>query len=431
VRDLPGAPAGIDFKMFSGYVTLGDEDRHMFYWLATSSGPEPANAPLVLWTNGGPGCSGLGGFMTEQGPFRPSSPTQLQLNPNAWNKVANMIFIEQPVGVGFSYFDGASPDYGDSQAAKDNYLFLKGFLEKFPQFANNQLYITSESYGGHYMPTLAKEIVDAGDLPNFKGFMVGNPLTYMPYRNYGETGTYWNHQLLPKPLWDKYVANQCETTDSSVCSNIMSEAEGYLADMDPYALDFPVCSQKSLATGRHERHTLLSHIRRSGSLVDRRHVKGYFPADYQPCDANWATMYLNQKSVQEAIHVRNPGSIRWGECSNINYNMTDVVAPMMPIYKYLIDKQLGLNIMIYSGDDDSVCATLGSQQFIWDLGYENDEKWAQWKLDGQVAGYTTHFRGRGNNGFRFTTVHGAGHMVPATRPAQSLQVFKNFLSGKW
>ena len=83
ITSLPGAPP-VDFDMFSGYIQLGDEERYMFYWLAESQQKSQATDPLVLWTNGGPGCSGLGGFMTEQGPFRPVNGTSLKVNPHRY-----------------------------------------------------------------------------------------------------------------------------------------------------------------------------------------------------------------------------------------------------------------------------------------------------------------------------------------------------------
>ena len=90
---------------------------------------------------------------------------------------------------------------------------------------------------------------------------------------------------------------------------------------------------------------------------------------------------------------------------------------------------------IMSGDDDTVCSTMGTQQFIWDLGYnEFWEYWKPWTVAGdmskQLAGMTTLFRVLdqipGSTGLRFTTVHGAGHMVPATRPDQALDVLRRF-----
>jgi len=86
-------------------------------------------------------------------------------------------------GVGFSIAPNGLK-YGDDMAANDNYGFIMGFLEKFPQYKGRDFYLISESYGGHYLPTLAKVIVENGGV-NFKGFAVGNPLTYMPYRNFG------------------------------------------------------------------------------------------------------------------------------------------------------------------------------------------------------------------------------------------------------
>lgn len=146
------------------------------------------------------GCSGLLGFLTEQGPFRPQKDMSLQFNKYAWNTISNMVFIESPCGVGFSYSDNADTeaDYSpnDDSTAVDNYSLIQEFLKRFPQFAKNDLYITSESYGGHYMPTLAKEIVAQnakGFNPplNFKGFAVGNPATTMRSTIPASMEAYW------------------------------------------------------------------------------------------------------------------------------------------------------------------------------------------------------------------------------------------------
>ena len=161
ITNLPGAE-GMDLpNMYSGYLDLPNTEKHVFYWYVEAE-ESPDTAPVALWTNGGPGCSGLTGFMTEQGPFHVGSEGQLERNPYAWSKNAHMFFIEQPVGVGFSYSDDPAGDYspGDWDAAKDNYAAILEFLGKYPQLKDHEFYITAESYGGHYMPTLAKYIVD-------------------------------------------------------------------------------------------------------------------------------------------------------------------------------------------------------------------------------------------------------------------------------
>jgi cathepsin A (carboxypeptidase C) len=92
IIDLPGLNEELSFNQFSGYLNLPNTKKQIHYWLVESES-DPANDPIVFWTNGGPGCSGLIGFMTEQGPFRPDQDGNLNINPWRWNKIANMVFF--------------------------------------------------------------------------------------------------------------------------------------------------------------------------------------------------------------------------------------------------------------------------------------------------------------------------------------------------
>jgi carboxypeptidase C (cathepsin A) len=438
VHNLPDAPK-VSWRIFSGYIDVsapGEKagTRQMFYWFVESQ-RNPVKDPVLLWTNGGPGCSGLGGFLTEQGPFRAGKDGKaLEINENTWTKMANMVFIEQPVGVGFSKAE-TKLDYGDAQAAADNHRFVVGFFKRYANFAKQDFYISSESYGGHYMPTLAKTIKEEGDVPQFRGIFLGNPLTYMMYRDYGQYGTAWGHQLLPAPLWKRYESLSCAVTfpPSSGCDNVTDEMDQILGGFDGYALDYPVCGGVQEA-GRHERWILRRAIRRAKAALKGRlgeDLKTESP--YEPCSEQYLLEYLNRADVQSAIHVK-PGA-KWQMCSDKvsgAYNQTDVNANMVPVWKQLIAEG-DLNIMILSGDDDSVCATLGTQQFIWDLGYKPlpTMNWKRWTVGGQTAGFLTSFdvpspnkKGR----FSFATVHSAGHMVPATQPERSLSLLNTFLT---
>jgi serine carboxypeptidase-like clade 2 len=62
--------------------------------------------------------------------------------------------------------------------------------------------------------------------------------------------------------------------------------------------------------------------------------------------------------------------------------------------------------------------------------YSIADEWAPWMFGKQVGGYRVSF-GTNGSAFQFVTVHGAGHMVPSTRPEQGLQVLSNYLKGKW
>jgi serine carboxypeptidase-like clade 2 len=110
----------------------------------------------VRFLNGGPGCSSVGGGgFEENGPFIPDADGNLQYNNYTWARVANMLFIETPVGVGFS-FSKTLADYSSSDAstAVDNYQAMQVFLTKFPQYTNQDFYLAGESYAGHYIPTV-------------------------------------------------------------------------------------------------------------------------------------------------------------------------------------------------------------------------------------------------------------------------------------
>jgi carboxypeptidase C (cathepsin A) len=437
VTSIPGLPARLFGKrrMFSGYIPVDGTDRELFYWLVESD-HGLANRPILLWTNGGPGCSGLLGFLTEQGPFRPTRGGRLVPNDFAWTRYASVVFIEQPVGVGFSRSANKLERYSDLNAAQDNYRFIVNFFERFSELKHNEFYITSESYGGHYLPTLARQLVDRGGVQNFKGMMVGNPLTSAALRAYGEFATFAGHQLLPQILASQYFhANKCrDNVDSIACLHLASEARSLVADLDPYGLDFPTCHAHSHV--RDEKLALLNVLGievakpqqqqrppQSGSAKEsRRRDLQYFPDRYQPCEESYTTTWLNRADVQKALHVRDK-SPPWAACNNfINaaYNRSDVMASMVPYYQYLSQIKPPLKIWIYSGDDDSVCATAGDQEWIWD--FPASSRWQAWHVEDQVAGYVTHFRG-----FVYSTVHGAGHMVPTTRPKFALELLKRFL----
>ncbi|CAO2208919.1 unnamed protein product [Urochloa humidicola] len=185
IASLPGQPP-VNFSMYSGYVTVdAAAGRALFYWLIEAAGgAPPESAPLVLWLNGGPGCSSVGyGASEELGAFRINPDGRsLSRNPYPWNKVANMLFLDSPSGVGYSYSNTTADLYtaGDNKTAHDSYNFLVNWLERFPQYKHRDFYITGESYAGHYVPQLSQLVYRNNKgiekpILNFKGFMVRTP----------------------------------------------------------------------------------------------------------------------------------------------------------------------------------------------------------------------------------------------------------------
>uniref|UniRef100_A0A804RM08 Carboxypeptidase n=1 Tax=Zea mays TaxID=4577 RepID=A0A804RM08_MAIZE len=193
VTGLPGFHGAFPSKHYSGYVTVDERsERSLFYYLVLSE-RDPAGDPVVVWLNGGPGCSSFDGFVYGNGPFNfepgssPGSLPKLQLNPYSWSKVSNIMYLDSPAGVGMSYSLNRS-DYvtGDLKTAADAHKFLSKWFELYPEFQLNPFYISGESYAGVYIPTITDEVVkgiERGVKPriNFKGYLIGNPLTDVDY----------------------------------------------------------------------------------------------------------------------------------------------------------------------------------------------------------------------------------------------------------
>ncbi|XP_048573993.1 serine carboxypeptidase 1-like [Triticum urartu] len=409
---LPGQPKGVDFDQYGGYVTVGSHNgRALFYYFVEAPGNATAK-PLLLWLNGGPGCSSLGhGAMRELGPFRANRDGKtLTRNKHAWNNVANVIFLESPAGVGFSY-SNTSSDYdkmGDPMAAQDAYVFLVIFLvswlDMFPEYKARPLYITGESYAGHYIPQLAATILahnSNNNTINLKGLasgiMVGNPYLDKMKNLIGHYKYLWSHGAISDEVWAD-IAGGCSINDSSIsarCYQAITECQDGILDHDNiYA---PTCI-----------------IASNGSYYSSTYLPGYDPCSYVPTKD-----YLNSPQVQKALHAR---ETKWLDCRSFE-DFKDSPDTMVPTLKRLIDH--GLPIWLFSGDFDSVCPFTGTKYTIRDLNLSVTEPWRPWTAGHEVGGYVQQYAG----GFTFATVRGAGHMVPAFQPERAMILLQSFLTG--
>ncbi|KAG6482410.1 hypothetical protein ZIOFF_059041 [Zingiber officinale] len=222
---LPGQPADLHFDQYAGYVTVDKPNgRALFYYFAEAA-ENSGSKPLVLWLNGGPGCSSLGyGAMEELGPFRVMSDGKtLYRNPYAWNEVANVLFLESPAGVGFSYSNTTS-DYaksGDRRTAIDALIFLVNWFERFPEYKGRDFFITGESYAGHYVPQLAHAILHHKDrLINLKGIAIGNAVINEETDRKGLFDYFWTHALIA----DETIGSRSNIENFDPCTSNYVEA---------------------------------------------------------------------------------------------------------------------------------------------------------------------------------------------------------------
>ena len=193
VASLPGVE---DFNedMYSGYVDLEGTEKSIHYVLVKSRG-DATTEPLLVWFNGGPGCSSMYGLFLEVGPYLVRDSGEVEWNEYAWNREASVLYVDQPAGVGYSYC-GSTDDcsFNDDSSADDNLQFLLQWFDlKHPEFKTNDLYLAGESYAGIYVPYLLTRIHDhnteAADddsvfKPVLKGIIVLNGVTDWKYDTY-------------------------------------------------------------------------------------------------------------------------------------------------------------------------------------------------------------------------------------------------------
>ncbi|TYJ37415.1 hypothetical protein E1A91_A05G374100v1 [Gossypium mustelinum] len=437
ITELPGQPKNVGFNQYSGYVTLNQQaGRALFYWLIESPvSRKPESRPLVLWLNGGPGCSSIAyGAAEEIGPFRirPDGKT-LYLNRYAWNNLANVLFLESPAGVGFSYTNTTSDLYttGDkrtsnyiymlmhiqteSHRSEDAYVFLVNWFERFPQYKHRDFYIAGESYAGHYVPQLSQLVYERNKgvqnpVINFKGFLVGNAVTDDYHDFIGTFEYWWTHGLVSDSTY-RSLRVACDlgssTHPSLECMNALRAAQIEQGNIDPYSIFTQPC--KDTSTLRHN-------------------MRGHYPwmsRAYDPCTERYSKVYFNRLEVQKALHANVTAlSYPWQTCSDIVGNYwTDAPLSMLPIYKELI--AAGLRIWVYSGDTDAVVPVTATRYSIDALKLPTIINWYPWYDNGKVGGWSQAYKG-----LTLVTVTGAGHEVPLHRPRQAFILFRSFLENK-
>ncbi|TYH51216.1 hypothetical protein ES332_D10G257600v1 [Gossypium tomentosum] len=435
IRSLPGFSASLPFKLETGYIGVGDVE---FFYYFIQSERDPSKDPLILWLTGGPGCSALSGLFFEIGPlqfnmveYNGSLPTFV-LNPYSWTKVANIIFLDAPVGTGFSYSTTLQGfETGDKRFANDGYNFLRKWLQSHPKFITNSLYIAGDSYAGKIVPIIVHAISDGIEdesVPafNLKGYLVGNPSTGSKYDDNSKIPFYNRMALISDELYESAKRNCKEEYVEVEMSNVkcakdlqaISECIAYINK--PHILE-PHCP---------------SDFNTPNSLVNERKYfletreEDYLqaPAKYPKfgCRVNNYNTYLckiwaSDDGVQQALGIRK-GTIReWIRCNESLLYDKDVGS--------VVDYHLSLNsegyrALIYSGDHDRVVPYVGTESWIKSLNLSIVDDWRPWFVDDQVAGYS---REHGNN-FTFATVKGGGHTAPEFKPKECFAMFSRWIS---
>jgi cathepsin A (carboxypeptidase C) len=155
VPSLPDQPP-LSSHWYSGL--LNANDTRQFHYVYVDSYSSPSTDPVLLWLDGGPGITSLVGLFN-LGPLTLRPQVPFTQNPYTWAQRANLLFISNPAGVGFSYAAREEDMHNnDMSDARDLHRVVCGFYEGWPELRGSPLYVGGSSYGGGYAPHLAWEI---------------------------------------------------------------------------------------------------------------------------------------------------------------------------------------------------------------------------------------------------------------------------------
>lgn len=439
VKFLPGFQGPLPFVLETGYVGVGETETdeiaaELFYYFIESEN-NPKQDPLLLWLTGGPGCSAFSGLAFEIGPitfkneeYNGSLPN-LILRPHSWTKVSNIIFLDLPVGTGFSYPKTESAAQQSTWKLVHNaHQFLRKWLMDHPKFISNEVYIAGDSYSGIPVPIIVQEISygnEGGLQPwiNLQGYILGNPVTWPAHDDNYRIAFNHGMGLISNELYESLQKNcrgeykNIDPQNVFCLEDIQSYQETISGVSEVHILE-PKCEfglpNPMEANGRrrlliHKANPIFTSSLTLPPLYCRTHA--YFLGAYWANDAN----------VHHALHIRKGSIGKWKRC-NFDIPFKHEIVNSFEYHVNLSRK--GYRSLIYSGDHDMKVPFLATQAWIRSLNYSIVDDWRQWYSNSQVAGYTRTY----SNRMTFATVKGGGHTAPEYKREECLAMFSRWIS---
>ncbi|GAA0139747.1 serine protease [Lithospermum erythrorhizon] len=403
-----------DLGHHAGYYRLPrSKDARMFYFFFESRNKK-TDDPVVIWLTGGPGCGGEIALFYENGPFHITDNLSLAWNEYGWDKVSNIIYVDQPTGTGFSYSSKEDDLRHDERGvSQDLYDFLQAFFKEHPQFARNDFYITGESYAGHYIPAFAARIQQGnrnkeGLHINLKGLAIGNGLTnpeiqYSAYPDYA-----LNANLISKSDYNRLGKSVSKCAQAAkLCGAGKDDGTNCLAAY--YACN-AIFNKIMDITGNKNFYDI------------RKECQGQLCYDFSNVEN-----FLHQKSVKNALGV---GNIDFVSCSDKVYEamVVDLMKNLAVDIPSLLED--GIKLLVYAGEYDLICNWLGNSRWVHAMAWSGRRQFVTapttpFTVDGKEAG-----KQKSHGPLTFLKVHDAGHMVPMDQPKASLEMLRRWMQGK-
>ncbi|XP_077455796.1 putative serine carboxypeptidase CPVL [Stigmatopora argus] len=405
VGELPGQ----NVKGYAGYLTVNKKyNSNLFFWFFPALMPS-FDSSVLLWLQGGPGGSSMFGLFVEHGPYVVFKNMTVKLRDYAWTTKHSVLYIDNPVGTGFSFTDD-DRGYAQNQddVGGDLYSALIQFFQLFPEYQSNDFYATGESYAGKYVPAVSyyihKNNPTAKIKINFKGMAIGDGLCD-PEMMLGGYGEFMYQTGMIDEVQKQYVNKQSDLGVQLIQQKKWVEAfevfDSLLnGDLAPYPSFF------QNATGCTNYYNYLS--------------------CQEPKDQEYFSMFVTLPEVRRAIHV---GNLEFHSGSQVEKHlMQDVMKSVKPWLGVLMDHY---KVLIYSGQLDVIVAAPLTERFLPTVNWTGAAAYMSaprfpWKLqpeDTEVAGYVKQV-----GEFYQVIIRGGGHILPYDQPARSYDMIDRFLS---
>ncbi|KAK4875529.1 hypothetical protein RN001_011951 [Aquatica leii] len=391
-------------QSYSGYFTVNEQyNSNLFFWFFPSE-INYESAPVVLWLQGGPGSSSLIGLFVEIGPFQVNSTHELERKPHYWSQTHSVIYIDSPVGTGYSFTDKEGLAQNQTLIGQHLYSALLQFFQLFPELRNNKFFVTGESYAGKYVPVLSYEIMkqnpNAKQKINLQGLAIGNglcdPENQLGYAEY------------------LYQIGLIDIDTKFIMQGMVDEA---IKKIQKKQWEQASDDIQKIIIGSDNEFSLYKNVTGFNNFFNLLYLN----------DTSIDNMvkYVVRSDVKAAIHVGNTSFSVGNEV--LNALKSDLPQSVAPLFTELLDNY---KILLYSGQLDIIVAYPLSANFIRKLKFAGSEEYKtakrhQWIIDGDVAGYV---KQAGN--FTEILVRNAGHFVPTDQPVWALDMLTRFTAGK-
>jgi serine carboxypeptidase-like clade 1 len=427
VTTLPGWTGALPSRIYSGFISAGSDVQdgtnytmQMWYMFVEADAPNPKDLPVILWSNGGPGASSAFGLFTELGPFTLSdqsmlfNPPKLFANPYSWSKLANIVILNGPAPVGYSYCEPAGPggigtscgSWNDTRTAIHNIAFVEGFFAAFPEYAQNDVFVAGESYAGVYTAMIVDGLLEKQSPLKIRGLALvdacmGTEVLCGP----SQAG----------PWLDLLFSSGQGCVSLDTFTSILTECPlKTLQEGAAWAVATPACkaavrrAADDCPSGAFYGYNYLDQCPpdpfRAASSDGASDVPVPIEPSGYPCGGDSALKaWITRPDVKSALHIaQNANFWSFDNGEGFVYNVT--WPSNLPLIRRLQTGVDGIRLLAINGETDPSISSFKTQNWTTSLNFPLKEAWRPWTFPNStvVAGSVRQWEG----GFTHVTIRG-------------------------